>query len=170
VAGGGAPPSDYRLDPSPETLTALRRSLARAVPDAVLIAADSSQAALVKPFVGQITAYASGLLFERPDAAIVRDLDGLRIVEIPWLVTPYAPEFADYPHPDLGSAALDRLFALGLDAYRVSQAFGAEPPRHFELEGATGRLTLQASRQFSREGSLAVYRDGVLVPLDDAAR
>ena len=37
------------------------------------------------------------------------------------------------------------------------------------LDGATGSITLEG-RQFMREGRFGVYRDGRLVPLDDAAR
>jgi uncharacterized protein len=166
VAGGGAAPADFRFDPAPDALALLRRNLTRALPDAVLLAVDGNQAALVKPYVGTIPAYASGLVFERPDAAVVRDLNDVRIVEIPWLVTPDAPQIANYPRPDLGSAALDRLYALGLDAFRISQAFGRDPPERFELEGATGLITLSESRQFVREGRLAIYRDGYLLPLD----
>lgn len=170
VANGGAPPSDFRFDPTPDALSTLRRNLTRALPDAVLLAVDGNQAALVKPFVGAIPAYASGLVFERPDAAVVRDLNDVRIVEIPWLVTPDAPQLASYPRRDTGSAALDRLYALGLDAFRISQAFGREPPERFELDGATGRIVLGEGRHFEREGRLAIYRDGRLVPLDTSSR
>jgi outer membrane PBP1 activator LpoA protein len=166
IAGGGAPPADFRFEPAPESLALLRRMLTRALPDAVLLAVDGNQAALVKPYTGTIAAYASGLVFERPDPAIVRDLNELRIVEIPWLVTPDAPEISNFPRRDFGSAALDRLYALGLDAFRVSQAFGAEPPERFVLEGATGRITLGEGRQFLRGGRLAIYRDGQLLPID----
>jgi outer membrane PBP1 activator LpoA protein len=170
ISGGGGPPADFRFDSAPEALTLLRRNLARTQPDAVLLAVDGHQAALVKSFVGTIPAYASGLVFERPDAAVIRDLNDVTIVEIPWLVTPDAPQIAAYPRRDSGSAALDRLYALGIDAFRVAQAFGDDPPRHFELDGATGYITLNASRQFVREGRLAVFRDGRLVLLDAAAR
>jgi outer membrane PBP1 activator LpoA protein len=170
VASGGTPPADLHFDPSPEMLSQLRRNLARAAPDAVLLAVDGNHAALVKSYVGTLPAYASGLVFERPEPAVVRDLNDVRVAEIPWLVTPDAPQFANYPRRDFGSASLDRLYALGLDAFRVSQAFGLDPPERFALEGATGTVELGAGHQFVREGRLAVYRDGRLVPLDVAPR
>jgi len=40
------------------------------------------------------------------------------------------------------------------------------PPEQFVLDGATGHVTLAEGRQFVREGRLAVYRSGTLVPLD----
>ncbi len=40
------------------------------------------------------------------------------------------------------------------------------PPGQFVLEGATGHVTLSEGRQFVREGRLATFRAGQLVPLD----
>ena len=168
TAGGGRAPADLRFDPSPESLTLLRRNLVRAAPDAVLLAVDGNQAALVKSFVGSIRAYASGLLFDRPDPAVVRDLNDVRLVDLPWLVTPDAPQLADYPRREFASAPLDRLYALGLDAFRISRSFAPDPPTQFALDGATGHVELSAGHVFVREGQLAVYRDGRLVPLEAA--
>jgi uncharacterized protein len=170
TASGGRLPSDLRFDPAPESLTLLRRNLVRAAPDAVLLAVDGAQAALVKSFVGLVRAYASGLLFDRPDPAIVRDLNDVRLVELPWLVTPDAPQLASFPRRDFASAPLDRLYALGLDAFRIAQSFAPDPPQHLLFDGATGRIEQNDMRTFVREGQLAVYRDGRLVPLDAASR
>ncbi len=161
---GGRVPDAFRFDAAPDALTQLRRTLAQNASDAVLLAVNGDRAALVKPFIGSIRAYASGLVFERPSQAVARDLDGVRVVEIPWLLTPDAPQFNGLPRRDFDSTALARLYALGLDAYRVAAAFQSGPPPRFELEGATGHVSLVPGRQFLREGSMAVYRDGQLVP------
>jgi uncharacterized protein len=166
VGMGGAAPAGYAVDASPESLGALRKALVKALPDAVLLALDGERAALVKPYVSGIGAYASGLAFERPPATAARDLDDVRIVDIPWIIKPDAPELAGLPRRDFGNAALTRLYALGLDAFRVAQAFVDGPPERLELDGAIGHLTLDG-HQFQREGRLAVYRDGQLVPLDN---
>jgi outer membrane PBP1 activator LpoA protein len=166
LQGGGNAPSSFRFDPAPEALTVLKRNIGKMAPDAALLAVDGNHAPLVKPFLGSVAAYASGLVFDQQSVATLRDLDGLAIVEIPWLVTPGAPEFAKYPRHDFGSASLERLYALGLDAFRIAQALLDGPSEQFVLEGATGRVTLAESRQFVREGRLAVYRAGQLVPLD----
>jgi len=165
LAGGNAP-SSFRFDPAPEALTVLKRDFLKKAPDAALLAVDGNAAPLLKPFLGTTAAYASGLVFDQNSVAALRDLDGLAIVEIPWLVTPSAPEFAKYPRRDYGSASLERLYALGLDAFRIAQALMDGPPEQFVLEGATGHVTLAEGRQFVREGRLAVYRAGQLVPLD----
>ena len=161
---GGRVPDAFRFDAAPDALTQLRRTLAQNASDAVLLAVNGDRAALVKPFIGGIRAYASGLVFERPAQAVARDPDGVRVVEIPWLLTPDAPQFSGLPRRDFDSTALARLYALGLDAYRVAAAFQNGPPPRFELEGATGHVSLVPGRQFLREGSMAVYRDGELVP------
>ena len=166
--GGGRVPDAFRFDPAPEALTSLRRTLGQTNPDAVLLAVSGDRAALLKPFIGSVRAYASGLVFERPPQAVARDLDDVRVVEIPWLLTPNAAEFNGMPRREFDSAALARLYALGLDAFRVAAAFKDGPPEQFELDGATGHISLAPGHQFIREGKLAVYRNGELVPLDTA--
>ena len=165
-AGGGSAPNSFRFDPAPEALKVLKRDFARKAPDVALLAVSGADASLLKPYLGTVSAYASGLGFDRDAGATLRDLDGLTIVEIPWLVTPGAPEFAKLPRKDFGNASLERLYALGLDAFRIARAMMDGPPDKFVLDGATGRVTLADGRQFVREGRLAIYRAGQLVPLD----
>ena len=83
-------------------------------------------------------------------------------------LTPGALEFAGFARREYGSAALERLYALGLDALRIAKALVDGPPEKFTLEGATGHVMLAEGRQFVREGRLAVYRAGQLVPFDGA--
>ena len=158
-AGGSVPPA-YRFEATPDALTSMRRELNRKPPGAALLALDSASATLAKPYLGTIPVYASGLVFERETVAVARDLDGLFLVEIPWIITPDAPQFANLPKREFPSAALTRLYALGLDAFRVAQAFRDGAPERFSLDGATGQVTLGEGRQFVREGRLGVFRDG----------
>lgn len=164
-AAGGGLPVTLRLDTAGDGMAATRRELQRRPPAAVLLAVDGTSATIVKPYVGVIPAYASALVFERETMATARDLDGLMVTEIPWIVTPTAPQFRDLPRRDLGSVALTRLYALGLDAFRVAVAFRERAPERFSLDGATGQVTLEG-RNFVREGRFAVFRDGNLLPLD----
>jgi outer membrane PBP1 activator LpoA protein len=168
ILAGGSAPEVYDVQPSRESLTDLRKALQRRAPDAVLLALDVQNAALVKPFLPNITAYASSLVFERPLAAAVRDLDDTRVVDIPWILTPDAPEFAQLPRREFGGPALTRLYALGLDAFRIAQVFVAGAPPGFEMDGAIGHLKLDERHQFQRDGRMGIYRDGEVVPLDAA--
>jgi len=162
---GGTLPDVYRFDPSADGLVGMRRALQRKPAGAVLLALDSGNATLAKPYLGTTPAYASGLVFERVPDSVARDLDKLVLVEIPWLLTPDAPQFANLPRSEMPSAALTRLYAFGLDAFRVAHAFHEGPPREFRLDGATGLVTLDG-RQFLREGRFAVFEAGRLLPLD----
>jgi outer membrane PBP1 activator LpoA protein len=66
----------------------------------------------------------------------------------------------------MNNLVLDRLYALGLDAFLVAQRFTTGVPERLEMQGATGRLSLGNSRHLLREGTLAVFRNGLVVPLD----
>lgn len=166
IQSGGTVPDVVRFEATPDALTAMRRQLTRRNAPAVLLAMDSANATLAKPYVGTAAAYASGLVFERETQAVARDLDDLVVVEIPWIITPDAAQFANLPKQEFGSAALTRLYALGLDAFRVAQAFRDGAPEHFTLDGATGQVTLVDGHQFAREGRFGVFRAGQLTPLD----
>ncbi len=166
--GGGAVPGVYDFVATPEALVGLRRAFLRHRLNAALLALDGAGATLAKPYLGNTRAYASGLVFERVTPAVMRDLDGLVIVEIPWLVTPQAAQFANLPRKEFGSIALTRLYALGLDAFRVALTLREGAPERLTFEGATGLVTLGEGRQFQREGIFAVFRAGQLAPLDGA--
>lgn len=161
---GGAAPVTLRFDRSPEMLALLRRELARTPVDAVVLAVDSADAALVKPYLGTRAAYAGSTVNDRPSPQAMRDLEDLRFVEIPWLATPDAREFASIPRGDFANAALDRLYALGVDAFQVAQMLAEGRVDRIELDGATGHLTLDATRQFAREARPMQYKGGQVVP------
>jgi len=164
---GGAAPGTFRYDGTAEAMTVVRRDITRRPPAAVVLALDGTNAARAKPYMGVLPTYASALVFERDITATVRDLDGLMLAEIPWIVTPDAAQFAGLPRRDFPSSALTRLYALGLDAYRVAIAFRDGEPQSLRFDGATGQVSLDG-RQFAREGRFAVYREGTLVPFDGA--
>ncbi len=166
LQGGGTLPHSVPFDPAPNVLAQLKRDFEKKIPDAALLAVDGSDASLAKPYLGAVPAFASGLVFDRRSEVPLYDLEGLTVVEIPWLVTPDAQEFAKFARKEFASASLERLYALGLDAFRIAQALKNGPPDHFVMDGATGHIALGEGRQFLREGRLAIYRDGQLVPLD----
>jgi hypothetical protein len=134
--------------------------------DAVVLALDAPDAALVKPYIGAIATYTSSQVNDRQPREVLRDLDDVRFVDIPWLANPDVPAFAKLPRPDYPNAALDRLYALGIDALSVAQAFADGPPSRLELDGATGHLWLDGSRQIVREGVVLQFRAGLVVPAD----
>jgi outer membrane PBP1 activator LpoA protein len=162
---GGPPPRQYAFDANPDVLALLRRELAAKPADAILLAVGSSDAALAKSFLPPGPVYASSQITDALAAPMLRDLDGVRYVEVPWLADPSSPAFAGLPRADLGDPVLERLYALGLDAFALSDLLASPvTPTRIELEGATGRLSLLPSRLFAREGRVMLIRDGQSIP------
>jgi hypothetical protein len=162
---GGAVIRDYRFDPNPDVLALLRRELAARPPEATVLCVGPDQAALAKAFLPPGPVYASSQIADGSSAEMLRDLEGVRYVEVPWLAEPDAPAFARLPRMRYGDPVLDRLYALGLDAFAIAQLLAAPAaPGRIELDGATGHLTLTPGRFFAREGRLMVIRGGAAVP------
>ena len=165
LLAGGTAPVMLHFDRSPDMLALLKRELARRQVDAVVLAVDGPDAALAKPYLGTATTYAGSTANDRPSREAVRDLEDVRFVDIPWVATPDAPEFARIPRPDFPNATLDRLYALGIDAFRVAQLLADGRLDHIELDGATGHLSLDSTRQFTRDARAMQFKGGQIVPL-----
>ena len=158
---GGAASRDFRFDPNPDVLALMRRELAARTPDATLLCLGSSDAALAKSFLQPGGVYASSQVADGLPVEMLRDLEGVRYVEIPWLADPDAPAFARLPRAHLSDPVLERLYALGLDAFAIAELLaGPDPPTRVEYDGATGHLSLKAGRVFAREGRIMVIRGG----------
>ena len=159
--GGGGPERVYRFDPSPDMLGQLRREIAAGQPDAIVLAVDSEYAALTKSFLPPARVYAISQIADDLPSPISHDLDGVRYVEIPWLADPDDPVLSSMPHGNFGNLVIERLYALGLDAFALAQMVAAPvPPSKVELDGATGHLSLTPSNSFARQGRLMEIRDG----------
>ena len=114
----------------------------------------------------QVRVYAVSQIADDLPPTMLRDLEGVRYVEIPWL--------AGARQSGLGrrrratryeSPLLERLYALGLDALALAQMFAEPaPPDRVELDGATGHLSLTPARTFARQGRLMVIRNGRAMP------
>lgn len=158
---GGEPPREYRFDPNPDVLRLLRNELAGRPSDATLLAVSAGNAALAKSFLPPGPVYASSQIADDLPPQMLRDLEGVRYVEIPWLADPSSPVLARLPHADQGDPVLERLYALGLDAFAIAQLLANSiPPDRVELDGATGHLSLTPARVFAREGTMMIIRDG----------
>ena len=161
---GGMAPREYRFDANPEQLGALRRALATQPIDAILLAVDANDAALAKSFLrGRV--YASSQITDGLPAQMLYDLENVRYIEVPWLAEPDNPAFAGLPRADYDDPVLERLYALGIDAFAVAQMLAEPtPPDRIELDGATGHLSLLPSRTFAREGRVMAIHDGRVLP------
>jgi outer membrane PBP1 activator LpoA protein len=107
-------------------------------------------------------------------AMLQPELNGVKLLDIPWQLSLDNPTVALYPRPLVGdpqkhNADLDRLYALGIDAYRVALEIG-RARRSFDIDGVTGKLSISiepAGSHFQRIETRAIYRDGVVIPIAD---
>jgi outer membrane PBP1 activator LpoA protein len=162
---GGTAARDYRFDASPEVLGLLRRELSARPSEATLLCVAPSDAALGKSFLPPGRVYASSQIADGLSTQMLRDLEGVRYVEIPWLADPGDRAFARLPRANLDDPVLERLYALGLDAFAIAELLvNPIPPDRIELEGATGHLSLLPTRMFAREGRIMAIHDGQSLP------
>ncbi|MCX8004700.1 MAG: penicillin-binding protein activator [Burkholderiaceae bacterium] len=152
-------------------LQTLEQRLPQLQVEAVLAALDAREAAFLRPRLPpQLPMYATSQVNPGGAAAslLAADLDGVRFVDMPWLLAPDHPAVAVYPRPDAAlSAELQRLYALGIDAYRLMTAW-LDGRRAFELDGVTGWLRVQRERspRVERQTMAAVFRAGRIERLE----
>jgi uncharacterized protein len=109
-------------------------------------------------------------LADWPTADRIPEMDGAHLLDIPWQLDADHPAVMVYPRLVVDadkkrSADIERLYALGIDAYRVAReiAMGND---NFELDGVTGKLSIRFDRSgahFERIADRAIYRDGAVV-------
>src|SRR5690606_19420646 len=110
--------------------------------------------------VGAIPGTKAGELLANPA------LDGLHIVEMPWQVERDHATVAAYPRSErIPHLELQRLYALGIDAYRLAREL-VRGRQQVELDGVTGwlRVDVPVDPRVRRISTVSVYREGMLVP------
>ena len=141
--------------------------------------ADAQQASQLHLVVGNEvpiygTSQINGLtLAEREAAAPAPDMNGVHLIDMPWqlqadhLAVMSYPPFAmkdNQPRPP----NLQRLYALGIDAYRVAREIASQET-DFSIDGVTGTLTISFGKgipSFKRVEQPALYRQGKLAPFE----
>ncbi|SFN45546.1 hypothetical protein SAMN05660284_01538 [Formivibrio citricus] len=145
--GGGAVPVQIEVKQPRAEAAALQAKLKGA--DAVFFASDGRRASLLRPYLpAALPCYATSQI--TVGRAVPVDLSGVNYVEMPWLAEPDTPEYAVYGRHRSPSGDIERLFALGVDAWRLADAL-AGGRSVTDLEGLTGRLTLSSDGTVVRE-------------------
>jgi outer membrane PBP1 activator LpoA protein len=124
-------------------------------------------------YAGDIPAYATSDAFE-PDMKANEDLDGLMFPDMPWILGGDLPDAvraaAHEAWPSAGPNR-GRLFAFGFDAFRLAQALGQHGVAgNVNVDGLTGRLSLDQDRRIHREMGWAQLHNGELRILTPAAQ
>jgi len=162
-------------------LAQLKQRIEAERPQALFAALDAQQALQLRAVIGdEIPLYGTSQLnplaqAEWADAEPVSGLEGARLVDIPWQLQRDHPAVMIYPHTiEAGKrgAVRERLYALGIDAYRVAREVAAGHG-DFTLDGVTGRLAVRFGNgngisSLQRSETEAVYRDGRVQPLTGA--
>ena len=130
---------------------------------AVFLAADAAKARLVRPYLpNKLPIYATSQIFVGNDNTLTNyDLNGIRFVDMPWLLQPDHPAVMIYPRasPPL-SIDRERLYALGIDSFRLIQLLLSDRiASAMPLDGVTGQIDL-GGHTFQRTPIPAVFVQG----------
>lgn len=129
----------------------------------IFLATDAQSARQIRPYLpNKFPIYATSQIFGGNDDSLTNyDLNGIRFVDMPWLLQPDHPAVIAYPHStDNLSADQERLYALGIDAYRLVQlmlAHGLET--RLPLNGVTGQIQLN-NQIFQRTAVAGIFSQG----------
>lgn len=146
-------------------LAELGRRLASKPWRAILLALSASEAAALRPWLpADVPAVGTSRLhlIDPSAAGFMQDLEGVYFVDMPWLVEPDHAAVMAYPRSSTPySAELQRLYALGIDAYRVAAEWMKGRDR-FELDGVTGWLRVDPAHRgrIERMPAMAVFANG----------
>lgn len=153
---------------SPEDAALIRERIANTRGDMVFLALDAAEAVAVRPYIsGMLPIYATSLGVDpRAEPLVNLDLQGLRYVEMPWFIHPDHPAVMVYPQPKgLINVEQERLYALGIDAFRLALLLLGAQSRSPTLDGVTGRISLEPGNHFVRQLSAAEVDGGKVIPL-----
>lgn len=137
------------------------------LPTLMFAALDADQLRQVRAILGtDLPAYGASSVNPGANAGgSLPELDGLHLLDMPWQIQSDHSAVMSYPRfmgagrtPDL-----DRLYALGIDAFRVALEIAKNPTAAFRLDGVTGRLSVNfgnGASHFERVAPGAVYQGG----------
>lgn len=134
------------------------------MPDtAVFLAVDAEKARLIRPYLpNKLPIYGTSQIFVGNGNTLTNyDLNGIRFVDMPWLLQPDHPAVMVYPRPAQPlSADLERLYALGIDAYRLVQLLlSGKVDEAMPLDGVSGHIKL-GGHIFQRVPIPAIFVQG----------
>lgn len=145
------------------------RELPQGPGNSVFLAAEADKARLLRPYIdATIPVYATSQVFAGNTRTLTNyDLADVRFVDMPWMLQPDHAAVMVYPRSAAPLPAdLDRLYALGIDAYRLLQVLlQHDRAKLLPLDGVTGKVTL-TEHLFQREATLAIMRQGLGMPLE----
>jgi uncharacterized protein len=152
---------------APEEAAALRERLASLRADMVFLALGAEDLRAVRPYVsGMLPVYATSFgVNPRAEPVVNVDLQGVRYMEMPWFVQPDHIAVMAYPPRASVSVDQERLYAFGIDAFRIALAMLKGDAGRLALDGVTGRIGIESPiRAFVRTLVPAEVDGGRVVP------
>ncbi len=151
--------------PEPGKLAELKAAAGAKPADMIFLAANASQAKQARPYLdAAIPTYGVSQVYDGETKSLQNlDLVAVRFVDMPWLLEPETAETASLhaAAAEFKSVDLQRLFALGVDAYRLLPRLQAKSAGKVVLEGVTGKLVYE-NNMLVRELPMAQFRrDGI---------
>lgn len=132
---------------SEDALDALKTRVEIDPPDILFAALDAGQLRQVRAAIGAaIPCYGTSSANPGRAGTGVAELNGVRLLDLPWEVQADGPQAAPYPRWEQSGHTpdMDRLYALGIDAFRVARQLALHPGAPFTLDGVTGQLAVDA--------------------------
>ncbi len=158
----------YTTDSS--TLAKLGELVTKTAADVIFLAIDAPRARFIRPYLGtRLPIYATSIVFaSSADPLEIYDLEGVRFLDMPWLLQPDHPAVMSYLRPIGQGTALDheRFYALGIDAYRIVRVLLQAPERMPAIDGVTGMIKLMPGQQFTHDLVPAQFASGTVQLLD----
>lgn len=115
---------------------------------------------------GEVPLLASSSIYSgKPNPNEDNDLNGTLFNDIPWLIAPRLRSESNLHNTarklSLDNGSLSRFFAMGVDAFRITQELGnLLASSDYAIEGATGRLQLDNERRVRRQLAWAEFEAG----------
>ncbi len=162
---GGKHVAEFAATPDLDGLNRIKQAAALGVADMAFLALDFQRARQVRPYLDPLALYATSQVNSVDASPLVSfDLANIRLLDMPWLLQPDHPAVMIYPRQDFGdSTDLERLYALGIDAFRIAQEL-LNGRTELMLDGVTGQITSGRDRYFVRELVSARFSNGRLLP------
>lgn len=131
----------------------LREQLKQENADAIFLAMDGKAARLVRPYLGNdFPVYGTSQIDAgRLGRTALVDLTGIRFVDMPWVGMPDTDGYDLYNRTRATSNDLERLFAFGVDAWRVAAQLIKAPKDEQPINGVTGVLTIGSDHVLKRD-------------------
>ena len=127
------------------------------------LASDNRLARLIRPYLNPtLPVYATSQIFNiNADTLTNYDLNDIRFADMPWLLQPDHAAVMIYPRSNSTfDTDKERLYAFGIDAYRLLHILLHTRQNALPLDGVTGRIRLTDSNTFQRDAVPALFKYG----------